>query len=35
VGKVSQARVWSLVTLLAGIVCISIMSSIAFVDKIH
>jgi hypothetical protein len=35
VGKVSQEEVWSLVTLFAGIVCISIMSSIAFVDKIH
>jgi hypothetical protein len=35
VGKVSQEKVWSLVSLFAGIVCISIMSSIAFVDKIH
>jgi hypothetical protein len=35
VGKVSQEKVWSLVALFAGIVCISIMSSIAFVDKMH
>ena len=34
-GKVSQEKVWSLVSLFAGIVCISIMSSIAFVDKMH
>jgi hypothetical protein len=35
VGKVSQTNNWSLLTLFVGIVCMSIMSSIAFVDKMH
>jgi hypothetical protein len=35
VGKVSQTNNWSLLTFFVGIVCMSIMSSIAFVDKMH
>ncbi len=35
VGKVSQTNNWSLLTLFVGIVCMSIMLSIAFVDKMH
>jgi len=35
VGKVSQANKRSLLALFAGIVCISITLSIAFIDKVH
>ena len=34
-GKVSQANRWSLLAFFAGVICISIMLSIAFVDKMH
>ena len=35
IGKVSQTNKWSLLALFAGIISISIMLSIAFVDKMH
>jgi hypothetical protein len=35
VGKVTQNNTWSLLTLLVGVVCMSIMLSIAFIDKVH
>ena len=35
VGRVSHENKWSLLALFAGIACISIMCSIAFVDKVH
>ena len=35
VGKVTQINNWSLLTFFVGIVCMSIMLSIAFVDKMH
>ena len=34
-GKVSQSNIWSLLVFFAGIVWMSIMLSIAFVDKMH
>jgi hypothetical protein len=34
-GKVSQEHKWNLLVFFIGIVCMSIMSSIAFVDKVH
>ena len=34
-GKISKENKWSLLVFFAGIVCISIMSSIAFIDKMH
>lgn len=34
-GKVSQTNKWSLFVFFAGVVCISIMSSIVFVGKMH
>jgi hypothetical protein len=34
-GKVSHANKWSLLVFFAGFVFISIMSSIAFIDKVH
>ena len=34
-GKISKENKWSLLVFFAGIVCISIMSSIAFMDKMH
>jgi hypothetical protein len=35
VGKVSQTNIGGLLTLFVGAVCMSIMLSIAFVDKMH
>jgi hypothetical protein len=35
VGKFSQSNIGSLITLFVGVVCMSIMLSIAFVDKMH
>jgi hypothetical protein len=35
IGKVSQTNKWSLLAFFAGVVFISIMLSIAFVDKMH
>ena len=35
VGKVTQNNTWSLLTLFVGVVCMSIMLSIAFIDKVH
>ncbi|MCX6174133.1 MAG: hypothetical protein NTZ27_05205 [Ignavibacteriales bacterium] len=35
VGKVSQTNKWSLLIFFLGIVCMSIMLSIEFVDKVH
>ena len=34
-GKVSQERKWNLLVLFFGFICMSIMLSIAFVDKLH
>ena len=34
-GKVSQTNKWSLLALFAGVVCMSIMLSLAFADKMH
>ena len=34
-GRVSQERTWSLLVLFAGIVCMSVMLSVTFVDKMH
>ena len=34
-GKVSRTNKWSLLVFFAGVVCCSIMLSIAFVDKMH
>ncbi len=34
-GKLSQSNKWSLFVFFVGVVCISIMGSLAFVDKIH
>jgi len=34
-GKVSQSNKWSLLVFFAGVVCMSIMLSIAFVNKMH
>jgi len=35
VGKVSKENKWSLLIFFIGVVCMSIMSSYAFVDKMH
>lgn len=35
VGKGTQNNIWSLLTIFAGLVCMSIMLSIVFVDKMH
>jgi hypothetical protein len=35
VGKVTQNNTWSLLTVFVGVVCMSIMLSIAFIDKVH
>ena len=35
IGKVSQTNKWSLLAFFAGVVFISIMLSVAFVDKMH
>ncbi len=35
VGKVSQERKWNLLSFFIGIVCMSIILSLAFVDKVH
>jgi hypothetical protein len=35
VGKVSKENKWSLLIFIIGVVCMSIMSSYAFVDKMH
>jgi hypothetical protein len=35
VGKVTQNNTWSLLTLFVGVVCMSIMLSIPFIDKVH
>lgn len=35
VGRVSQMNKWSLLCFFVGIVCMSIMLSVTFVDKIH
>jgi hypothetical protein len=35
VGKVTQNNTWSLVTLFVGVVCMSIVLSIAFIEKVH
>jgi hypothetical protein len=35
VGKVSQTKIWTLLTFFAGVVCISIMLSITFSNKMH
>ena len=35
IGKVSQERKWNLLALFAGIICMSIMLSLAFVDRMH
>ena len=35
VGKVSSSNKWSLLTFFIGVVCMSIMLSISFVDKMH
>ena len=34
-GKVSQKNKWSLLVFFAGVICVSIMLSIAFVGKMH
>jgi hypothetical protein len=34
-GKVSQTNKWSLLAFCAGVICMSIMLSLAFVDKMH
>ena len=34
-GKVSRANTWSLLVFFVGVVCMSIMLSAAFVDKMH
>ena len=34
-GKVSQTNKWSLLAFFSGVVCLSLMSSVAFVDKMH
>lgn len=34
-GKISRSNKWSLLVFFVGIVCMSIMLSIAFVDKAH
>jgi hypothetical protein len=34
-GKVSQTNKWTLLAFCAGVVCMSIMLSLAFVDKMH
>ena len=35
VGRISQANKWSVLVFFIGIVCMSIMLSISFVDKVH
>jgi hypothetical protein len=35
IGKASQANKWSLLVFFAGVTCMSLMLSIAFVDKMH
>jgi hypothetical protein len=34
-GKVSRSSTWSLLVFFVGVVCMSVMLSIAFVDKMH
>lgn len=34
-GKVSRTNTWSLLVFFVGVVCMSIMLSLAFVDKMH
>lgn len=34
-GRVSQTNKWNLAAFFAGVVCVSIMLSIVFVDKMH